>query len=109
MNVTLHNTLMQGARNPWVVRFGAQAQAVPFASDRIMLWHDHGVILRSHDDHHRIVQAVIDGDAARAEQLMREHVYYAGILLRDNYQRVLDERAGSAVAQDPPLALSSGA
>ncbi len=37
MNVTLHNTLMQGARNPWVVRFGAQAQAVPFASDRIML------------------------------------------------------------------------
>jgi len=92
MNVKLHNTLMHGARNPWVMRFGAQAQAVPFASDRIMLWNDHGVILRSHDDHHRIVQAVISGDAARAEQLMREHVYYAGILLRDNYQRLLDER-----------------
>ncbi|MGJ7554481.1 hypothetical protein ACSFBI_10800 [Variovorax sp. RB3P1] len=39
------------------------------------------------------VQAVISGDAARAEQLMREHVYYAGILLRDNYQRLLDERS----------------
>ncbi len=24
---------------------------------------------------------------------MREHVYYAGILLRDNYQRLLDERS----------------
>ncbi|WP_374221232.1 FCD domain-containing protein [Variovorax sp. E3] len=101
MNVRLHNALMHGAGNQWIVRFGAQAQAVPFASDRIMLWHDHGVILRSHDDHHRIVQAVISGDAARAEQLMREHVYYAGILLRDNYQRLLDERSRDGVAAAP--------
>ena len=99
MNVRLHNALMHGAGNQWIVRFGAQAQAVPFASDRIMLWNDHGVILRSHDDHHRIVQAVISGDAARAEQLMREHVYYAGILLRDNYQRLLGERSRDGLQQ----------
>lgn len=101
MNVTLHNTLIQAARNPWVARFGTQAQAVPFASDRIMLWHDHGVILRSHDDHHRIVQAVTAGDAARAEQLMREHVYYAGILLRDNYRRLVDERERDSTPDTP--------
>jgi len=101
MNVTLHNTLIQAAKNPWVERFGTQAQAVPFASDRIMLWHDHGVILRSHDDHHRIVQAVLSGDGARAEQLMREHVYYAGVLLRDNYQRLVDEQSREPLGESP--------
>ncbi len=101
MNVTFHNTLIHAAGNAWLERFAAQAQAVPFASDRIMLWHDHWIILRSHDDHHRITQAVIDGHPQRAEQLMREHVYYAGVLLRDNYQRVLE--AGSEQSVSRPL------
>ena len=34
------------------------------------------------------VAAVIERDGARAEQLMREHVYFAGLLLRDNYERL---------------------
>ncbi len=37
-----------------------------------------------------IREAVIGGDAARAEQLMREHVYYAGLILRRNYEALLD-------------------
>ena len=48
------------------------------------------MILHSHTDHHRIVEAVLAQDCARAEQLMREHVYYAGLILRDNYQRLLN-------------------
>ena len=88
MNIVLHDTLLKAAENSWVTRFAAQSQTMPFASDRIMLWDDHGVILRSHNDHHRIVAAVIERDGARAEQLMREHVYYAGLLLRDNYERL---------------------
>lgn len=88
MNVTLHETLLMAAENSWVTRFTTQAQAAPFASDRIMLWEDHGVISRSHHDHHRIITAVIERDGARAEQLMREHIYFAGLLLRDNYERL---------------------
>lgn len=88
MNVTLHETLLSAAENSWVTRFTTQAQTAPFASDRIMLWEDHGIIMRSHQDHHRIVTAVIEKDAARAEQLMREHIYFAGLLLRDNYERL---------------------
>ncbi|MBO9645738.1 MAG: hypothetical protein J7603_21735 [Pseudacidovorax sp.] len=38
--------------------------------------------------HHR--EAVMGGDAARAEQLMREHVYYAGLILRRNYEALLN-------------------
>lgn len=89
MNVDIHETLLEASGNLWVRRFAVQAHNIPFASDRIILWDDHAVILRSHGDHHRIVEAVIARDAARAEQLMREHVYYAGVILRDNYQRLL--------------------
>lgn len=88
MNITLHETLLAAAENSWVSRFTTQAQTAPFASDRIMLWDDHRVIDRSHNDHHRIVDAVIERDAARAEQLMREHIYFAGILLKENYERL---------------------
>jgi GntR family transcriptional regulator of vanillate catabolism len=89
MNVTIHDTLLTASCNPWVTRFAEQAQNIPFASDRIVLWDDHAIILRSHGDHHRIIEAVIARDGHRAEQLMREHVYYAGIILRRNYERLL--------------------
>lgn len=88
VNITLHNGILEAAGNPWVRRFATQAQAIPYASDRIILWEDHGIILRSHDDHHRIVSAIIARDGARAEDLMREHVYYAGIILKNNYERL---------------------
>lgn len=90
MNVTLHDTLLQASGNAWVTRFAEQAQNIPFASDRIILWDDHAIILRSHGDHHRIVEAVIQRDPVRAEQLMREHVFYAGVILRRNYQKLLE-------------------
>jgi GntR family transcriptional regulator of vanillate catabolism len=89
MNVTIHDTLLAASGNPWVTRFAEQAQHIPFASDRIVLWDDHAIILRSHGDHHRIIEAVIARDGQRAEQLMREHVYYAGIILRRNYEALL--------------------
>lgn len=89
MNVTIHDTLLQASGNPWVNRFAEQAQNIPFASDRIILWDDHAIILRSHGDHHRIIEAVIARDSVRAEQLMREHVYYAGLILRRNYEKLI--------------------
>lgn len=90
MNVDLHNTILEAAGNSWVMRFATQSQTLPFASDRIMLWDDYDIIQRSHGDHHRIVEAVAGGDAARAETLMREHVYYAGVILMKNYERLAD-------------------
>jgi GntR family transcriptional regulator of vanillate catabolism len=46
------------------------------------------VIARSHDDHHRIAESLIAGQATRAENLMREHVHFAGLFLRENFHRV---------------------
>ena len=92
MNVVFHNTLIHSAQNAVAERFAIQAQAMAFASDRVMLWHDHRIIQRSHDDHHRILQAILDRDCTRAEQLMREHIYFAGVILRDNYEVSLQQR-----------------
>ncbi len=89
MNVELHNLLLEAAGNQWLDRFVDQAHQIPYASDRVVLWDvDHALILRSHVDHHRIVEAVIERDAMRAEQLMREHVHYAGVILKNNYQQL---------------------
>ena len=88
MNVTFHNTILTLSENPWVQRLVAQTHTIPFVSDRLILWHDYGVILRSHDDHHRILDALSAGQPARAEDLMREHVYFAGLFLRENFHRV---------------------
>jgi len=71
--------------DPWVA-------LLRYVCDRIVLWDDHAVILRSHGDHHRIVEAVTLGESARAEQLIREHVYYAGVILRRNYQSLVQTR-----------------
>ena len=102
MNVDLHNTLLEAAANPWLGRFAEQAHNIPYASDRIVLWHvDHAVILRSHGDHRRIVEAVIERDSARAEQLMREHVYYAGVILKANFQRLLEASESTATELRP--------
>ncbi|RYH40187.1 MAG: GntR family transcriptional regulator [Alcaligenaceae bacterium] len=101
MNVTIHDTLLEAAGNPWVTRFAEQAQNIPFASDRIILWDDHPIILRSHVDHHRIVEAIVSRDPVRAEQLMREHVYYAGMILRRNHEKLLAQGAEAPGAKPP--------
>lgn len=89
MNVELHNTLLAASANPWAARFVDQAHHIPYASDRIVLWDvPHDIILRSHGDHHRIIEAVIARDSRRAEDLMREHVYYAGVILKRNIERL---------------------
>lgn len=105
INVQIHTTLLEASGNPWVMRFAEQAHNIPFASDRIILWDDHPVIQHSHTDHHRIIEAVLNRDCARAEQLMREHVYYAGLILRDNYQHLLaagDQAPGVFPPQTAP-------
>lgn len=108
INVDIHETLLEASGNAWVSRFAVQAHHIPFASDRIILWDDHAVILRSHGDHHRIVEAIQARDCARAEQLMREHVLYAGIILKKNYERLIDNSGAESVLIVAPSGNSRG-
>ena len=81
LNVEFHETIMAASANPWVTDFVNRAHNVPLASDRVFYWEDHAIIHRSHDDHHRILNALRTGNGMRAESLMWEHVMNAGDVL----------------------------
>jgi GntR family transcriptional regulator of vanillate catabolism len=82
MNVTFHETILEQSGNRWVLDFVRQTHNVPLASDRVFVWEDYSIIHRSHDDHHRILDALTMQDAARAEAVMREHIFFAGQVLQ---------------------------
>lgn len=96
MNVAFHEILIDSSANHWIKEFVQRTQDIPYVSSRLILWHDYQVILRSHDDHHRIVDAVVRREGWRAEALMREHVHFAGIFLQQNFQRITEQAATDA-------------
>ena len=88
MNVRFHDTIIAASANQWVTDFVARTHNVPLASDRVILWEEYAIIKRSHDDHHRILHALAQGDARRAENLMWEHVTYAGEVLIEHVRQL---------------------
>lgn len=88
LNVQLHDTIMTMANAYWPERIVRQiSQSLPQTSARVMRWElDSSIMLRAHEDHRRIVYAVLNGQARRAEDLMREHVYYAGLLFKQSHE-----------------------
>lgn len=92
MNAKLHSVFIEAANNSWLKRFTHQTQQIPYASDWFVLWDvDHAVIQHSHEDHHRIVKAVIEKDPYRADTLMREHVYYASVIMKNHYAQLIEK------------------
>jgi GntR family transcriptional regulator, vanillate catabolism transcriptional regulator len=91
MNVDFHTLIMDSAGNRWIRSFVEQLHSVPLASDRIFIWDDHAMIARSHDDHHRIVEAFRQRDGRRAGGLMFEHISFAGQLLLEKLRSAPDQ------------------
>lgn len=87
MNVALHGAIIDAAANPWLQGAIENLFNIPMLSDRVILWRDHAVILRSHDDHHRIVRALANGDGARAGAIMREHIIFSAEYLLDKFEQ----------------------
>jgi len=80
MNLEFHQSIIDAVQNSWVARFVRETQEIPLLSQREILSHDHAVMRRSHDDHHRILDAILQRQPARAHALMHEHIYFAGRL-----------------------------
>lgn len=87
MNVRFHDAILHTAGNRWITDFVRQTQKIPFASNRLIIWQDLDIMIRSHDDHHRILRAIKDRDPTRADSIMREHVQFAGEYLKDCVER----------------------
>lgn len=92
LNVEFHETIIAASANPWIADFVGRTHNVPLASDRVFHWEDHAIIFRSHNDHHRILKALRDGQAMRAEALMWEHVTNAGDVLVEHVAPKITDR-----------------
>ena len=103
MNVEFHQTIIDVADSSWISRFIRETHEIPLVSQRTILWHDHAVIFRSHDDHHRILDAIRLGQQTRADELMREHIYFAGMFMLKNLHLIYGGDVNPSVAADPNL------
>lgn len=83
MNGEFHSTLISASGSLVTAAHVTQIRQIPFLSDRIILWEDFNLIHRSHDDHHRVLHAILANDQQRAEAIMREHVYFMGEVVID--------------------------
>ncbi len=86
MNVDFHETILRASGARILADLVRQTHNIPFASNRIMVWDDYQIIHRSHDDHHRIFEAIARQQAKRAEALMQEHVFFAGQVLKKHIE-----------------------
>jgi GntR family transcriptional regulator, vanillate catabolism transcriptional regulator len=74
VNVRFHDAIIASSRNRMLADIIKLTFARPGATHRNIVSSTHPEVRRRHDDHHRIFEALIAGDAWRAELLMREHV-----------------------------------
>lgn len=75
VNARIHAAILQAADNRMLQDMLRLCHNIPASSDRNVLWDDYVWLRRSHDDHHRLLEAILMRDAHRAEQLMREHIH----------------------------------
>lgn len=75
INVQIHQIILKTADDSMLNDMLLRCRNTPISSERNVLWHDFSWVRRSHDDHYRLLDAIVLRDGARAEQLMKEHVH----------------------------------
>lgn len=75
VNARIHAAILEAADNRMLHDMIRMCHNIPASSDRNVLWDDYAWLRRSHDDHHRMFEAILLRDAPRAERLMREHIH----------------------------------
>lgn len=85
-NEVIHEAILRAANNPMLGDMLRVCYNVPISSDRNVLWRSFEWLRRSHDDHHRIFEAILGREGARAEQLMREHVHSLKLHMREQIE-----------------------
>ncbi len=75
VNARIHGAIVDAADNRLLHDMIRLCHNIPASSDRNVMWDDLSWLRRSHDDHHRMFEAILLRDGTRAEQLMREHIH----------------------------------
>jgi DNA-binding GntR family transcriptional regulator len=84
-NLTLHSQIYQGAHNAVIADFaaGLRRRLAPF---RRAQFRTEGRLPRSHEEHKRVVEAILAGDAAAAHAAMFDHMS----LVEESFERLAE-------------------
>jgi GntR family transcriptional regulator of vanillate catabolism len=87
MNAAIHKTIVDACGNGILVSFFETTQRLPMASALHVHWYNFDdenfrLARRAHEDHHVILEAIENKQAARAEAQMCEHLRFAANCLK---------------------------
>jgi GntR family transcriptional regulator of vanillate catabolism len=86
INVQIHQIILKTADDVMLEEMLQRCRNMPISSERNVLWHDFSWVRRSHDDHYRLLDAILLRDGARAEQLMKEHVHAVKLQIKSELE-----------------------
>ncbi len=95
VNATIHQAIVGVAPDRMLGEMLRMCHNIPVSSHRNVSWDDYPWLRRSHDDHHRIVEAIQLRDGPRAETLMREHIHSVKLRMRSRLEA--DEHTKAAL------------
>lgn len=79
INMTFHETIIRAGGSDILLSFFERLNNVPFISPSTIVFEKgadvYGLLYKAHGQHHDILEAIKEGDAARAENLFREHAH----------------------------------
>lgn len=77
-NEEFHRLIIGAADNPHLEAVLRRVRDIPVLKEIRYRWMDHETLVRNHQSHVDILDAIWRGQQSRAEYLMREHVYQNG-------------------------------
>ena len=83
VNAAIHQAILDAADDRMLSDMIRLCHNVPVSSHRNVVWDDYAWLRRSHDDHHRLLDAIRLHDGPRAEALMREHIHSVKLRRKD--------------------------
>lgn len=85
MNEAFHTGLLEATGNACLIELAGKALARPLLSSRVVHFGDPTALVRSHDDHWAILDAIVEREIERAKALMTEHILRSRDILRRQF------------------------
>ncbi len=104
MNARFHKLVVEHCGSQPLITFVERLNKLPFIGPSVMVFDQVGLekafelLFRAHGQHHDVVEAIRDGDAARAEAVFREHgnAQRHSLFSRANQRNILLKAVGDA-------------
>lgn len=91
MNKAFHFAIHRHADNELLLQTARWSTRIPVVIQGAFRWYSDSDYRRSHEEHHRLFDAIRRGQPDRADHLMQEHIYLAMEMTRERYAEAFPE------------------